>query len=491
MRTLNRREFMAGLGAVGAGLLAACAPRIVEVEKEVLVPGESVEVTRVVEVAVEKEVLVPQIVEVERIAGEPSWAGADFSGREYMIWGLDYDPHAETYQRLADRFEEYTGARASIERQAWPIETAVITGIAAGLVPDVVCIMGKQIVPLIKEEAVLAVDDLVYDAVGADVDTWFSPVSIQAYQYGGKTWGVPTEGNCVSGFVNARLDFLAEAPADIQALWPPNAGQAGFRGFDEMFALAEALQQVDDAGNVTRWGLSSKGWDNRKLFGNMRTLGRDWWDPDNRTFALESDEAFESMRLYVTEPVFNLKIETEIQDPGTEAIMSGKTALCCGNVVMPASGREEGIPIDSCIYPSAIPGREALFVGEGGWGFVALSQAANQDIAIEFLKFLSTYEGQKEYSRIYGGLISSCNAVNSDDDLFPVGEVVGDALRRVAPTQPRTAYYGSDFGNPSEMETIVSTAVSNVRTGTQNVAEALAEAQALLVEMLARWDAEA
>ena len=126
MRTLNRREFMAGLGAVGAGLLAACAPRIVEVEKEVLVPGESVEVTRVVEVAVEKEVLVPQIVEVERIAGEPSWAGADFSGREYMIWGLDYDPHAETYQRLADRFEEYTGARASIERQAWPNETAEI-----------------------------------------------------------------------------------------------------------------------------------------------------------------------------------------------------------------------------------------------------------------------------------------------------------------------------------------------------------------------------
>ena len=131
MRKLNRREFVAGVGALGAGLLAACAPRVVEVEKEV--PGADVEVTRISEVVVEKEVLVPQIVEVERIAGEPSWAGADFAGRGFMIWGLDYDPHAETYQRLADRFEEYTGARASIERQAWPIETAVITGIAAAV----------------------------------------------------------------------------------------------------------------------------------------------------------------------------------------------------------------------------------------------------------------------------------------------------------------------------------------------------------------------
>ena len=487
---VSRRGFLIGAVAAGGGLLAACAPKIIETE--VLVPGESVEVTRVVEVPVdvEREAIVSEVQVVERIAGEPSWTAPDFAGREYLIWGLQYDPHVEAYQRLADHFEAHTGAVATIEPQGWPIETNVITGIAAGIVPDVVCIMGKQIVPLIKEDAILAIDDLVYDAVGVDVDTWFGPVGLQAYQYDGKTYGVPTEGNCVSGITNARHDFIDECSDEIRELWPPNVGLDGFRGFEEMWTLAEAMQRSDDEG-VTRWGLSSKGWDNRQFFGIMRTLGRDWWDPGNRTFALTSDEAYEAMFLQVVEPVFNRGIEAEIVDSSTEALVAGKVALACGNVTLAAAMWKEGIPGDNCVYPSAIPGRDALFVGEGGWGFVAPSVSDNPDIGVEFLKFLTTYEGQKEYARIYGAMVSACNAVNGDAELFPAGDPVADAMQRAAVAQKRTVYYGSGFGNPSEMEGIVSTAISNVRTGLQGTDEALTEAQALLEEMLAREDAEA
>ena len=88
MSKISRRGFLIGaVAAGGGGLLAACAPRVIETE--VLVPGESVEVTRVVEVPVdvEREVNVSEVQIVERIAGEPSWTAPDFSGREYMIWG--------------------------------------------------------------------------------------------------------------------------------------------------------------------------------------------------------------------------------------------------------------------------------------------------------------------------------------------------------------------------------------------------------------------
>lgn len=493
MKKVSRRQFLRGAALTAAGgLVAACAPKQAAYVTGVtpLAPvKETVEVEKIVEVPVEVEKLVEveKIVEVERVRGEPSWDPPDLSGREYLIWGLQYDPHIEAYERLGARFDEYTGAKGTVEPQGWPLENNIVTGMAAGLVPDLCCIMGKQIAPLVYQDAVVALDDLVYDAVGCDIDTWFGPVGLQAYQYEGKTWGVPTEGNCVSGVSNVRLDFVEEA--GTESLWPPLNGKNGFKGFEDMWVLAQALQEMDEAGNVTRWGLSSEGWDNRHLFGIMRTLGRDWWDPEARTFHLDSPEALEAMMLLAYRPIFELGIETHQELGAQELMNAGKAAIANGNVTGPSSGRELGLRIDTCTYPSAIPGRDALYVGEGGWGFIVPSQAENQDIGVEFMKFLTTYEGNKMYCQIYGGIVSAVLAVNNDDELFPEGDLVGDAMRRAGIAQERTVYYGSGFGTPSEMEGITCAAVEAVRVGKAMPAEALAGAQGLLEEMLSRWDA--
>jgi len=473
VKALSRRQFLMGLAGATGATLVACAPKTVIVEKEKIIKE-----TVVVKEEVEKKVMVTR--------GEPSWTPPDLSGQEWLMWGLQYDLHIEAYERLAKRFEELTGAKATIEPQAWPIENNIITGMATGLVPDACCIMGKQIAPLIDQEAIESLDEM-YNAIGCDINTWFGPVGLQAYQYGGKTYGVPTEGNCVSGVSNVRLDFVEEAGAE--ALWPPLNGKDGFRGFEDMFELAQALQKVDKDGNVTRWGMSSEGWDNRDLFGIMRTLGRDWWDPESRTFGLDTDEATEALYLLAYKPIWELGIEAHMAQGAEDSMMASKVALANGNVTMPPTGRGEGIPIDSCVYPSAIPGRDALFVGEGGWGFIVPSQAHHKDIGIEFMKFLSTYEGNKLYCQIYGGITSAVLSVNNDDELFPRDTLVGDAMRRAGIAQARTVYYGSGYGNPSEMEGISTAAVEKVRIGEATPKEALKEAQGLLEEMLARWDA--
>jgi len=490
-KILGRREFLlSAAGTLGAGILAACAPRAVTEE---VVVEKIVESTVEVEVPVKEtvEVMVERLVEVEvvRVAGEPVWTPPDLSGREYLIWGLQYDPHVETYNRLAEKFEEYTGAKATVEPLGWPIENHVITGMAAGLVADVVCIVGKQILPLVTQDAILAVDELVYDSVGCDVDSWFGAVGLQGFQDSGKTWGVPTEGSCTSGFVNGPLDLIEEL--GLESMWPPLNGKDGFRDFPEMWALAEALQEVGEDGIVTRWGLSTEGWYEAHLFGIMRTLGRDWWDPESRTFHLDSDEALEAMWLQVTEPIFGLGIETHLGEACTRSQFAGKVAIACGNATQPGTAltEAEGMRVDTAVYPSAIPGREALFVGEGGWGFVVPTQAKNTDVGIEFLKYMATYEGQKEYARIYGGMLSACGAVLEDEELFPYGSLVGDAMRRAAVSMSRTVYYGSGYGNPSEMCSIVSAEVERVRIGEATVEEALEDAQGQLEEMLARWDA--
>jgi ABC-type glycerol-3-phosphate transport system substrate-binding protein len=334
--------------------------------------------------------------------------------------------------------------------------------------------------------------------VGCDPETWFSPVSIQAYQYFGETYGVPTEGNMVSSVTNIRMDFLEEADAAVQDMWPPNVGDVEFNGFDDMWALAESLQQADPDGTVVRWGLSSRGWDNRHLYGIMRTLGQDWWDPEQRQFHLNSEAAIEAMRMQVVIPVFEREIETELQDNFDTAMLAGKVAVGCGNVCIPGLASKESIRVDSCVYPSAIPGREALFVGEGGWGFVVPAQAKEPEVGIEFLKYMATYAGQKEYCWMYGGeyegvrfagnVPAAVAVAEGDADVYPEVNYVGQAFRRVVPAQRRTVYYGSDFGIPGEMEGIASAAISNVRTGQMTAEEALNEAQALLEEMLARWD---
>lgn len=502
---LSRRSFLrAAALTVASGAMAACAPkeivRTVVVEKEVpievvvketVVIGETVEV----EVMVPVEVEVERLVEVEKIvtvtAGEPAWSPPNLEGRELLIWGLQFDPHVETYERLGGVFADHTGVSFTVEPQGWPIQDNIILAMAAGIVPDVCCMVGNQLSELIKQGAILPIDDVIYNTIGVDVGTWFGPVAVQAFQYFGEYWGVPTETSNTSGVTNMNLDHLALVDSKYWDMWPPNVGEVGLRDFVTMWELAAALQQVDEDGNVTRWGMSSEGWEAPQFLGIMRTLGCDWWDPENRTFQFETDAALEAMRHQVTIPVFELGIETHLQQGCTDAQFAEKVSICNGNVTQPGLGLELDMLLDTCVYPSAIPGRDALFVGEGGWGFVLPTQGKNTDVGIEFLKFMCTYEGQKEYSRIYGGLPSSCVAVNNDDELFPADDHVGASLRRAGVASQRTVYYGSGYGPPGEMTKIVSNAVTVVRTGEQSEDQALSECQVALEEMLARYEAEA
>jgi ABC-type glycerol-3-phosphate transport system substrate-binding protein len=69
------------------------------------------------------------------------------------MWGLQYDPHVEAYQRLSDLFAEQGGGTFEVQPQAWPIPPKVIAALAAGTQPDVACIMGEQLTSLHLHQA--------------------------------------------------------------------------------------------------------------------------------------------------------------------------------------------------------------------------------------------------------------------------------------------------------------------------------------------------
>lgn len=117
---ISRRDFLRSAGRLGisasaASVLAACgAPAA---------PAAPVEVTRIVEV--KGETVVSEVV----VTAAPPAAVANTNG---VLWGLKYDPHVETYKRLADMFLQKSGITLAVEPQAWPLETKLFAAMAAG-----------------------------------------------------------------------------------------------------------------------------------------------------------------------------------------------------------------------------------------------------------------------------------------------------------------------------------------------------------------------
>jgi ABC-type glycerol-3-phosphate transport system substrate-binding protein len=408
-------------------------------------------------------------------------APAAESSNEFILWGLQYDPHVDRYNALAEAFEKKTGNKALIQPQAWPLETKLMAAITAGTQPDVVCVMGIVSVPLFIQKAVIEMNDVVYDAAGVNPEEFFYPEALQAYTWNGRYMGVPLESNQVGQSVGTRYDYLDEVGEEAKALWPGLNGKDGFDSYEEMWALAEVLQKKDgDA--VTRWGLSGQGWDMGQFFTTMRSLGKFFWDSELQKFNFDSEEAVTAMQLYIETPV-KRGIETQLDDSHMNSLFAGAVGVAMGNTAMAPEGEKIGLTIESVNRPPSIEGQETLYVGEGGWGFEIPSQAKNMDVAIEFCQWMATREGQVIYAQIYGGVVPSTPSV-LDDAIYQGDDLVKISRRRAIATLPNTVYYGNEWGLN---RTGADVPFTKCRQGVVSAEEACAELQELMTANYEQW----
>jgi ABC-type glycerol-3-phosphate transport system substrate-binding protein len=423
---ISRRKFLQITGTgMAAGLLAACAGGA---------PAPSAAPAQEAAPAAEKPAA------TEAPAAAPA---ASTGGKEYVMWGLEYDPHVDRYKALDAAFFEKTGYKANIQPQAWPLETKMLAAITAGTQPDVCCIMGIASMPLFQQGAVLQMDDVVFKQAGVDAQKLFFPEAIQAYTWNGHYYGIPLESNQVSMSVGTRYDYLDEVGDKAKALWPGLNGKDGFDSFDQMWELATLLQKKEgDA--VTRWGMSGQGWDQGQYFSIMRSLGKFFWDAEKQKFNFDSEEAVKAAQLYIETPV-KKGIETQLDDHHMNSLFAGKVAVAMGNSGMAPEGAKLDLKVESVTTPPAITGQKPLFVGEGGWGWEIPAKAKNMDIAVEFAKWMTTREGQVIYAQIYGGVVPSTPIV-LDDPIYQGDDIVKKSRRRAIATLPDTIYYGNDWG---------------------------------------------
>ena len=414
-------------------------------------------------------------------AGAESAAAPAAAAGTGVLWGLEYDPHVETYHRLADMFKEKNGVTLSVEPQAWPIETKLIAALAAGTQPDVICIMGKMCVPLYIQKALMPLKEAVYASNGVNPETDFIGDGIGAYSWEGEIYGVPTEVNGVGNVVNVPVDDVKALGLDKQ--YPPTNGAPWFESYESLWDLAKALQ-VEADGKVSRWGLSSKGWDNQSYLGMLRTVlkpeGVDWWDNTNKKFNINTDAGVKAMELFAETPV-KMGIETELDQTSVDATLAGKVALARGNGTPAVQGRDLGYNYFLAGVPMINGTEPPSLVGEAGWGFVAPKASKNPDVSTKFLQMMATQDGQVGYAKIYGGIISAWKGLTGDFSYFadPAEDSPNVMAAKLSQDHllAQTQYYGEGFGYPGEVDTIGGEITSLVRQGKLTAAEAVAQYQ--------------
>ncbi|MHB0859615.1 MAG: ABC transporter substrate-binding protein [Anaerolineae bacterium] len=474
---LSRRDLLR-FGAIGASatILAACQPQVVE-----KIVKETVEVEKIVETEVEK--IVEQTVVVEVEAGP---AKAALEGQVGVLWGISYEHHVKAYERCANLFKEQTGAEMKIEPEAGADK--FIAALAAGTAPDIECLMGKLLTPLLIRNVVASVDETVFAPMGVDAsDKWWWGDSIQAYEWQGKHYGVPLEANNCGQCVNVPVDDLEAL--GIRDQWPPHLDSdppvVFFESYEEMWELAKMLQK-EEGGEVVKWGLSSKGWDGGSYLGILRSLladeGTDWYDEATDTFNINTEAGIAAMQMHAETPV-KMGIETELDQTHVDAALAGKIALAKGNIGPSSSqGRELGYNYMLAGTPK-INGKLPLVAGEGGWGYIMPVEAKNPDVSIAFLQMMCTTPGQVEFSRIYGGSVSPswaplAGVFDHYADPTSGSPTVLNGMLNQQYLAPQTSFFGVGYRlTLGECDGAAWAMATEVRSGNMTAAEACAEYQ--------------
>lgn len=387
----------------------------------------------------------------------PTYSPAKLDGKTINIWILDFAPFKEYWGKIGQRFEQLTAAKINFQPQAWPLEVKLVAAMAAGTVPDVVNLMGKDTATVIppKRDLLEPTDDAVFKTLGIDPSTYFTPDAIGCWLSDGKHWGVPLQDNVVSLCYYTRPDYLKASNAED--LWPRTQGKDIFDSFDHVYELAKKLQQGSN-GRVTRWGTNSAGWMRTNLFSAMKSLGVDWWEPGNKKFNMDSDAAVQAIEAIIATPV-RLGIEAELNQTAENAFDQGKVALARSTISTQSAAQENHFSVTDVAAPP-LNGGKVAFVGEGGWGAVVPRQAKNKEAALELMKFLVTPEGERLWIPIFGGTPPAIKALR-DDPIFQGSGAQN--TRTYLHYQPLTTYMGNGYGNEEVMSPMIDSVGDEVR----------------------------
>jgi multiple sugar transport system substrate-binding protein len=477
MLKLTRRQLLAGLGLGAAGaMLAACQPKIVEVEKVV---------TQVVKEVVKETVMVagtPQVVEkevtkvVEKVVQVPKTVEVQFLRSAATIV-----PENPLEQLVAKFEEENEGYTVKILTTATGDDyfTKLVTMTAAGTPPDIFD-MPPWKLDVFKKENMLAELKEYADAWGMDLKT-MPEALLQEYTMDGMLLGLPVMGNTVH-LIGYNKDLFDEAGvAYPQRYWT----------WDDCLEASKLLTIDEDGdGDPEIWGLTFNVLGPATLLPYLWTWGADFYNyPELNKCTLNSPialEALEYQLALIREHKVSPPPEMGAADLGI-TFAAGKVAMAnvtSGSWKDPKDATQFAWPFKFGLvdYPKKFETR-SLIHGNG----LSISRITkNRDAAWTLMQFLNSEESQIFYSERMG-TISGLISVGADyafknlpaEDLQVVKDCIEYAWSRV--------HWRTPIWDKSASGTQVPQ-MQNAWLGEQTVKEALDNTCRIVDEMFAELE---
>jgi len=272
--------------------------------------------------------------------------------------------------------------------------------------------------PLAGRGALIAVDDYIESSTVVDLEN-YQAAHLEAVNWAGERWGLPAnEGLGWLGLARNR-NLVQAAGLDEDAL-PSD--------FEELHAWAEALEDIDDDGNVHTLGMDIRGILTYPDCWSVG-MGKRYFDGDTFEYNFDSEEFAEALQIAKSfydrvgaEKIAEFKAAQEGQ-PIPSPAAAGRVGLFSGGSWTPGSlalNAAEGLEFGFSFVPDG--------AGEGKMPFFAgthtamiLNGSDNVDAAWQFLEFTSTDEYNRRVYDVSGFIMGTKSFIDSLDmsTLYP------------------------------------------------------------------------
>ena len=374
---------------MGALLLGACSPQVVEVEKEVVVTQiveKEVEVEKIVKevevVEVEVEKIVEKIVEVETIV-EVEVTSVPPEPVELTFWYSSGSAlRNEATEMLVESFmEKYPWITIKPEAFGFSdYRTKVDTATAAGVAPDVLWMNPERVPRYVHLEVFRSLEDL---APQGYIDDYYAPVQRDMTAAGG-LYSIPLWNSTEAILYNQDI-------IEAAGLEPPKTHEEAW-SFEEFREALEKVTTVASDGTTEVWGFSTyyplsaytqEPW--------LNSTGARFMDPEGKTYVgyTDSDEMIEHFQWYQDIYLDELAPAERIKD----GFHTGKVAFLQANpfVITDVENRFPDINVE--VMP--IPCDQVCMVQNAGWHIVIHSQTEKPEEGWLLIEHMTNFEGHK------------------------------------------------------------------------------------------------
>jgi len=408
-RRMSRRDMLRyGSLASGAVLLAACQPKIVEVEK-------IVKETVVVEKEVEKVVKETVIVEgeskvVEKIVKETvvvqvdamAEKAAKFKGD--LVWETWRGPGTGWNEERISAFQEmYPQVNIELIAMPWGDYAKMYAEAAAGDLPDLISFDPGHLVyeAAIENGLLLDITDYADADPEMDLDAWY-PMFIEMQKYKGNLYGFPSWGwsghDCLIANRHDFEELGIEAPA-------PTSHSTSMDTIGQW--IREMHKLGTGPGEVERWG--AQGNTNAISSGSFaRAWGTELYDPANAKCLIGETQGNHDMFKWL----YDMAVVDEVYTVGGDisgnyysAFAERKAAMQIGGALNIARSYRDVCDPEvadptTIYYPTQSDGSVPAWIMGGTWNVNKKSKYP--EIGYEFIKHISNKEGSLGFNIVAG-----------------------------------------------------------------------------------------